>query len=104
MNCAISFGISFGVTRPVYDLGWCDFSRMIGQTGKTVRPKLYVSFGVSGSMHHVGGIKDSVKIAAVNIDAKAPIFPNADEGFVADVNEVLPLMLEAAKGMSGGER
>lgn len=97
-------GISFGVTRPVYDLGWSDFSRMIGQTGKTVKPKLYVSFGVSGSMHHVGGIKDSGKIVAVNIDAKAPIFPNADEGFVADANEVLPLMLEAVKSMSGGER
>jgi len=97
-------GVSFGVTRPVYDLGWGDFSRMIGQTGRTVRPKQYISFGVSGSMHHVGGIKDSGKIVAVNIDAKAPIFPNADEGFVADVNDVLPLMLEAVRRMPGGER
>ncbi|MGW8195036.1 MAG: electron transfer flavoprotein subunit alpha/FixB family protein [Desulforhopalus sp.] len=97
-------GLSFGVTRPVFDLGWCDFSRMIGQTGRTVKPKTYVSFGVSGSMHHVGGIKDSGKIIAVNIDAKAPIFPNADEGFVADVDEVLPIMLESVKNMPGGER
>lgn len=96
-------GISFGGTRPVYDLGWCDFSRMIGQTGRTVKPKLYVSFGVSGSMHHVGGIKDSGKIVAINIDAKAPIFPNADEGFVADVDEVLPMMLEAVMSISRGE-
>lgn len=95
-------GISFGVTRPIYDLGWCDFSRMIGQTGKTVKPKLYVSFGVSGSMHHVGGIKDSGRIVALNVDAKAPIFPNADEGFVANASEVLPLMLEAARDISGG--
>lgn len=89
--------VSLGVTRPVYDMGWAGFERMIGQTGKTVTPRLYLAFGVSGSMHHVGGIKDSRRIIALNIDAKAPIFPNADEGFVADLTEVLPLLLEKAK-------
>lgn len=89
--------VSLGVTRPVYDMGWTNFERMIGQTGKTVTPRLYLAFGVSGSMHHVGGIKDSRRIIALNIDAKAPIFPNADEGFVADLTEVLPLLLEKAK-------
>ncbi len=93
--------VSLGVTRPVYDMGWSGFARMIGQTGKTVAPKLYLAFGVSGSMHHVGGIKDSRRIVALNIDAKAPIFPNADEGFVADLTEVLPLLLEKAKIPTG---
>ena len=73
--------VSFGVTRPVYDLGWTGFERMVGQTGRTVTPRLYVALGISGSMHHVGGIKDSRRIVAVNNDSKAPIFPNADEGY-----------------------
>lgn len=94
-------GASLGVTRPVYDLDYADFERMVGQTGKTVAPRLYLALGISGSMHHLGGIKDSKKIVAVNIDPKAPIFPNADEGFVADLREVLPLLLERLKSATG---
>lgn len=94
--------VSFGVTRPVYDLGWTGFERMVGQTGRTVTPRLYVALGISGSMHHVGGIKDSRRIIAVNSDAKAPIFPNADEGFVGDLKEVLPKLLEQVRARIGG--
>jgi electron transfer flavoprotein alpha subunit len=94
--------VSFGVTRPVFDLGWTGFERMVGQTGRTVTPRLYLALGISGSMHHVGGIKDSRRIVAVNIDPKAPIFPNCDEGFVADLKEVLPHLLERAKATVGG--
>ncbi len=94
--------VSFGVTRPVYDLGWTGFERMVGQTGRTVTPRLYLALGISGSMHHVGGIKDSRRIIAVNSDAKAPIFINSDEGFVADLREVLPRLLERAKATVGG--
>ena len=94
--------VSFGVTRPVYDLGWTGFERMVGQTGRTVTPRLYVALGISGSMHHVGGIKDSRRIVAVNSDAKAPVFPNADEGFVADLKEVLPCLLSRVKATIGG--
>jgi electron transfer flavoprotein alpha subunit len=94
--------VSFGVTRPVYDLGWTGFERMVGQTGRTVTPRLYLALGISGSMHHVGGIKDSRRIVAVNSDAKAPIFPNADEGFVADLREVLPHLLARVKSTIGG--
>ena len=94
--------VSFGVTRPVYDLGWAGFERMVGQTGRTVTPALYVALGISGSMHHVGGIKDSRRIVAVNSDAKAPIFPNVDEGFVGDLKEVLPRLLEQVKASIGG--
>ena len=94
--------VSFGVTRPVYDLGWTGFERMVGQTGRTVTPRLYVALGISGSMHHIGGIKDSRRIVAVNNDAKAPIFPNVDEGFVADLKEVLPRLLDQVKATIGG--
>ncbi|MGD0586622.1 MAG: electron transfer flavoprotein subunit alpha/FixB family protein [Oryzomonas sp.] len=94
--------VSFGVTRPVYDLGWTGFERMVGQTGRTVAPRLYVALGISGSMHHVGGIKDSRRIVAVNSDAKAPIFPNADEGYVADLKGLLPRLLEQVKARIGG--
>lgn len=94
--------VSLGVTRPVYDMGWTGFERMVGQTGKTVTPRLYLAFGVSGSMHHIGGIKDSRRVISLNVDAKAPIFPNSDEGFVANIKEVLPLLYEKAKAMTGG--
>jgi electron transfer flavoprotein alpha subunit len=94
--------ISLGVTRPVYDLGWTGFERMIGQTGRAVAPRLYLALGISGSMHHIGGIKDSRRIVAVNIDTKAPIFGNADEGFVADLKEVLPQLLERVRQATGG--
>jgi electron transfer flavoprotein alpha subunit len=93
--------VSLGVTRPVYDLGRTGFERMIGQTGRTVAPRFYLALGISGSMHHVGGIKDARKIVAVNIDSKVPIFPNADEGFVADVEKVLPLLLQRVKSAMG---
>lgn len=93
--------VSLGVTRPVYDLGWTGFERMVGQTGRTVAPRLYLALGVSGSMHHVGGIKEAKQIVAVNIDPKAPIFPNADEGFVADLRQVLPLLLERVRASLG---
>jgi electron transfer flavoprotein alpha subunit len=94
--------VSFGVTRPVYDLGWTGFERMVGQTGRTVTPRLYMALGISGSMHHVGGIKDSRRIVSVNTDAKAPIFPNSDEGFVADLKELLPSLLDQVRARTGG--
>jgi len=94
--------VSFGVTRPVYDLGWTGFERMVGQTGRTVTPRLYVALGISGSMHHVGGIKDSRRIVSVNSDPKAPIFPNSDEGFVADLREIIPRLLKRARSAQGG--
>lgn len=93
---------SLGVTRPVYDLGFTDFERMVGQTGKTVAPRFYLALGISGSMHHLGGIKDSKQVVSVNLDSKVPIFPNSDEGFVADLRDVLPLLIERVKAATGG--
>jgi electron transfer flavoprotein alpha subunit len=94
--------VSLGVTRPVYDDGWAGFERMVGQTGRTVTPRFYLALGISGSMHHLGGIKDSKRIVAVNTDPKAPIFPNADDGFVADLRDVIPRLLERARTVCGG--
>jgi electron transfer flavoprotein alpha subunit len=93
---------SLGVTRPAYDLGYTGFERMVGQTGKTVAPRFYLALGISGSMHHLGGMKDSKRIVAVNIDSKAPIIPNADECFIADLREVMPLLIERVKSAAGG--
>jgi len=93
---------SLGVTRPAYDLGYTGFERMVGQTGKTVAPRFYLALGISGSMHHLGGIKDSKRVVAVNIDPKAPIVANSDEAFVADLREVLPLLISKLKSAAGG--
>ncbi|MCF6179691.1 MAG: electron transfer flavoprotein subunit alpha/FixB family protein [Geopsychrobacter sp.] len=95
--------VSLGVTRPAYDLGYTDFERMVGQTGKTVAPRLYLALGISGSMHHIGGIKDSKRIVSVNIDPKAPIIAISDEAFVADLREVMPLLIERVKSVSRGD-
>ena len=94
--------VTCGVTRPVYDLGWAGFERMVGQTGRTVTPRLYLALGISGSMHHVGGIKESRRIVSVNLDPKAPIFPNSNEGYVADLKEILPRLIDRAKNALGG--
>jgi len=94
--------VTLGVTRPVYDFGWAGFERMVGQTGKAIAPRFYLGIGISGSMHHVGGIKDSRKIIAVNIDPKAPMFANSDEGIVADLKELLPRLVKRVKAITGG--
>ncbi|MFP4564478.1 MAG: FAD-binding protein [Spirochaetia bacterium] len=82
-------GAVFAATRAVVDEGWADFSKQVGQTGISVRPELYVSFGVSGAIHHIIGMKNSRKIVAINIDPRAPIFKIADYCIVADLFEVL---------------
>ena len=80
-------------TRPAVDEGWAPHSRQVGQTGRTVRPKLYLAFGVSGAVHHLVGMSSSGRIAAVNKDPCAPIFSVADWGVAADAFEVIPAML-----------
>ena len=70
---------------------------MIGQTGKVVSPDLYLALAISGSVHHVGGIKDSGIIVSINRDPKAPIFQNSDVGVAADLRYVLPRLIEKIK-------
>jgi electron transfer flavoprotein alpha subunit len=82
-------GAVVAATRAVVDEGWADISQQVGQTGVTIRPELYVGFGVSGAIHHIIGIKNSRKIVAINNDPRAPIFKIADYCIVADLFEVL---------------
>lgn len=81
-------------TRMAVDAGWISSDRLVGQTGNTVRPKLYVACGISGALHHTLGMKDANKVVAINTDANAPIFKIADMGIVGNVLEVIPNIIE----------
>ena len=84
-------------TRAVVDAGWYPYAAQIGQTGKTVSPKLYLAAGISGAIQHKVGMQGSENIVAVNKDANAPIFEFSDLGIVGDLNKILPKLTEAIK-------
>jgi electron transfer flavoprotein alpha subunit len=84
-------------TRAVVDAGWYPYAAQIGQTGKTVSPKLYLAAGISGAIQHKVGMQSSENIIAVNKDANAPIFEFSDLGIVGDLNKILPKLTEAIK-------
>ena len=100
---AAAFGGNTAVaaTRAVVDAGWYPYAAQIGQTGKTVAPKLYLAAGISGAIQHKVGMQASENIIAINKDANAPIFEFSDLGVVGDLNKILPKLTEAVKAKKG---
>ncbi|HEX2051605.1 MAG TPA: electron transfer flavoprotein subunit alpha/FixB family protein [Actinomycetota bacterium] len=90
-----------GATRAVVDAGWVPYAYQIGQTGITVKPGVYLAFGISGATQHIVGMKGAKKIVAVNKDEEAPIFQIADLGVVGDALKILPKLVEEVKARKG---
>ncbi len=102
LAAALGSSSAVAATRAVVDAGWYPYAAQIGQTGKTVSPKLYLAAGISGAIQHKVGMQAAENIVAINKDANAPIFEYSDLGVVGDLNKILPKLTEAVKAKRAG--